>query len=81
MEKTLREMIQEKLKNPDPYEVCTYFATDFAEDYEKFEQDKSNIPALEYLNDAFIDIDTEDYGTDNFADVVKSTLNAALKML
>lgn len=81
MEKDLKEKLLFLKANCNPYEINEYFAVEFADDYDAFAQDKSNIEALDYLNDEFIDIDVDYSHTDEFDSKVIETIDEAINML
>lgn len=68
------------LKSKSPYEINEYFATDFSEDYEQFEEFKMNRQVLEFLNDSFMDIDIEFDGAEEMNKKVLETLSKAISM-
>lgn len=81
MEKNLKEKLLFLKANCDPYEINEYFAFEFADDYDVFAQDKSNIEVLDYLNDEFIVIDVDYSHTDEFDSKVRGTIDEAINML
>lgn len=84
MERNLKFVLQNYLDNFDKYrslKINNYFNSDFSDDYEEFEKDKSNIEALEYLNDEFIDIDTDYLDSPNLDNKVKSVLEEAINKI
>lgn len=81
MEKNLREKLLFLRAICNPYEINEYFAVEFADDYNVFAQDKSNIEALDYLNDEFIDIDVDYNYRDGFDSKVRYTIDEAINML
>ncbi len=81
MERDLKNKLNDLKLNYSTYEINEYFANDFADDYDFFAKDENNIEALEFLNDEFIDIDTDYRGTDNFEAKVFETIDKALKLI
>lgn len=81
MEKNLREKLLDLQKNVKPIDINEYFASDFADDYAYFEQDKISTKVLDFLNTEFIDIDIDYRDTSNFENKVYDTLEKALLML
>lgn len=79
LEKTLREILL-SLESRSPYCINEYFATDFAEDYEKLERNKENRPILEFLNDSFTDIDVDYDGSSAMDAKIIDTLKKAISM-
>lgn len=79
LEKTLKEILL-SLTSKSPYCINEYFATDFAEDYERLERNKENRAILEFLNDSFTDIDV-DYDSSSAMDAkIIDTLKKAISM-
>lgn len=68
------------LKSKSPYKINEYFATDFSEDYERFEKFKVNSQVLEFLNDSFTDIDIDFDGSEEMNKKVVETLSKAISM-
>lgn len=81
MEKNLKEKLFFLKANCNSYQINEYFAVEFADDYDVFAQDKSNIEALDYLNDEFIDIDIDYSHTSKFDSKVKEVIDKAIDML
>lgn len=80
MEKNLKEVITDFLKDFNAKDINDYFANDFCDDWDKFVK---NTPkeVLEFLNDNFYIIDTQYMDSDNFESKVKETLKKALEMI
>ena len=79
MERTLREILP-SLESRAPYCINEYFATDFAEDYERLEKNKENRPILEFLNESFTDIDVDYDGSSAMDAKIIDTLKKAISM-
>lgn len=84
MKKDLKDELEKFLTNFNAREINHYFACDFYDDWDNYyiKNDYPNIEiVLQYLNDAFIDIDVDYRDTKDFDGMVKRTLEKALKML
>lgn len=81
MEKNLKEKLLFLKASCNPYEINEYFAVEFADDYDVFAKDKSNIETLDYLNDEFMDIDVDYSHTDEFDSKVRESIDEAINML
>ncbi|MDO4765172.1 MAG: hypothetical protein Q4A29_03860 [Eubacteriales bacterium] len=81
MEKDLKQMLLNFLENFDAYEINEYFAWDFAEDCVEFEKINDSEEVLEYLNDAFYEIDTQVLPDHLLERKVKETIKTALEMI
>lgn len=81
MESNLKDKIRYFLDNFNPIEINEYFGNgSFIDDCEKYYDNNSPAPIITYLNDAFFYIDMDYRDTDKFSDMVKETLETALKM-
>lgn len=68
------------LTSKSPYSINEYFAIEFADDYERLEKNKENKPVLAFLNESFIDIDTEYDGSSRSDEIIIDTLSKAIRM-
>lgn len=78
MEKTLKEILLD-LRYESPYCINEYFATEFAEEYDRLEK-QENQSVLEFLNDSFTDIDVDYDGSEAIAAKILDTINKAISM-
>lgn len=78
MEKILKEILLD-LRYESPYRINEYFATEFAEEYDRLEK-QENQSVLEFLNDSFIDIDVDYDGSEAIGAKIIDTINKAISM-
>lgn len=85
MERDLKEFLIELRDNNSAFDINGYFGSgDFADDYDEYEKKikyKSQLDVLSFLNDAFIDIDTDYYDSPDFEERVFETIDKAIGML
>lgn len=85
MERDLKEFLIELRDNNSAFDINGYFGSgDFADDYDEYEKKikyKSQLEVLSFLNDEFIDIDTDYYDSPDFEERVFKTLDRAIEML
>lgn len=81
MEKDLKLILINFLENFNAYEINEYFAWDFADDCTEFEKANYSEEVLEYLSDAFYEIDTQVLPEHLLERKVKETIKTALEMI
>lgn len=85
MERDLKEFLIELRDNNSAFDINVYFGSgDFADDYDYYEKEikyKSQLEVLSFLNDRFIDIDTDYYDSPDFEERVFKTIDKAIEML
>lgn len=84
MEKDFKKALISIRKNKSAREICDFFTWDFADEYDEFEKNSkydSQDNVLSFLNDEFIDIDTDYYDSPDFEERVSKTINRAIEML
>lgn len=78
MDKTLKDILLD-LRSESPYRINEYFATEFADEYDRLEK-QENQSVLEFLNDSFTDIDVDYDGSEAIAAKIIDTINKAISM-
>ena len=84
MERDLKEFLMELRDNNSAFDICDFFTWDFADEHDEFVKNikyDSQIKVLSFLNDEFIDIDTDYYDSPDFEERVFKTLDRAIEML
>lgn len=82
MERDLKQYLENLKRTKSAKELSNYFTWDFADDYAPFEKySPAYKPVLSFLNDKFIDIDTDYSDSKEFEEKVFSTIEIAIKML
>ena len=81
MESNLKVKIESFLKEFDAKKINEYFCNgEFLDDCDIYFEKNTPENVLDYLTDAFFYIDMDYRDTDKFSDMVKETLETALKM-
>lgn len=81
MESNLKDKVNYFLNNFNAVEINEYFCNgSFVDDCIKYYDNNSPASIIDYLNDTFLYIDMDYRETDKFSDMVKGTLETALKM-
>lgn len=84
MEKDLKKVLINIRQNKSARDICDFFTWDFADEHDEFVKNikyDSQIKVLSFLNDEFIDIDTDYYDSPDFEERVFKTLDRAIEML
>ena len=76
MEKTLKDILLDLLSE-SPYRINEYFATEFADEYDRLENLETQ-SILEFLNDSFTDIDIDYDGSEEMDAKILDTINEAI---
>lgn len=84
MEKDLKKALISIQQNKSAREICDYFTWDFADKHDEFVKNSkydSQDSVLSFLNDEFIEIDTDYYDSPDFEERVLKTIDKAIEML
>lgn len=81
MARTLKQMLENFLKDFDAYKINEYFAMEFAEDFDVFLANGEPENVLQYLNDEFFEIDVDYNSSKKMDEKVRQTLTKALMMI